>query len=57
LATSAIKSSFCTLSDDTVFLSEEDIHQLSHVDLIIASWPYQGMSMEGKQNDLQESMI
>jgi site-specific DNA-cytosine methylase len=54
LATSAIKTSFSTLAGDIALVSAEDIHRCSYVDLVIAGWPCQGMSMEGKQNGLQE---
>jgi hypothetical protein len=35
-------------------VSVEDIHCCGHVDLVIARWPCQGMSMAGKQNGLQD---
>ena len=52
LATSAIISFFSTLFGDVFLLSEKDIQWLGHVDLVIASWPCQGISMAGKQNGL-----
>jgi site-specific DNA-cytosine methylase len=52
LAISAIKTSFSMLTGDIALVSAEDIHRCSHVDLVIAGWPYQGMSMAGKQNGL-----
>jgi GAF domain-containing protein len=55
LATSTIISSFSTLVDDVALLSEKDIQWLGHADLVIAGWPYQGMSMAGNQNGLQDS--
>jgi hypothetical protein len=54
LATSAIKTSFSTLVGDIALVSAEDIHRCGHVDLVIARWPCQGMSMVGKQNGLQD---
>jgi site-specific DNA-cytosine methylase len=54
LATSAIKTSFSTLAGDIALVSAEDIHRCGHVDLVIAGWPCQGMSMAGKQNGLQD---
>jgi site-specific DNA-cytosine methylase len=54
LAISAIKTSFSTLAGDITLVSAEDIHHCGHVDLVIAEWPYQGMSMAGKQNGLQD---
>jgi site-specific DNA-cytosine methylase len=54
LATNAIKSSFSTLAGDIALISTEDIHRCGHVDLVIAGWPCQGMSMAGKQNGLQD---
>jgi hypothetical protein len=54
LATSAIKTSFSTLVGDIALVSAKDIHRCGHVDLVIAGWPCQGMSMAGKQNGLQD---
>jgi site-specific DNA-cytosine methylase len=54
LATSTIKTSFSMLTGDIVLVSAEDIHRCGHVDLVIAGWPYQGMSMASKQNGLQD---
>jgi site-specific DNA-cytosine methylase len=54
LATSAIKTSFSILAGDIALISAEDIHRCGHVDLVIAGWPCQGMSMVGKQNGLQD---
>jgi hypothetical protein len=48
LAYDAIISSFSTLVGDIALLSEKDIHWLGHVDLVIAGWPCQGMSMAGQ---------
>jgi hypothetical protein len=55
LAISAIISSFSTLVGDVALLSEKNIQWLGHVDLVIAGWPCQGMSIAGKHNDLQDS--
>jgi site-specific DNA-cytosine methylase len=52
LATSAIKTSFSAFTGDIVLVSAEDIHRCGHVNLAIAGWPCQGMSMAGKQNGL-----
>jgi site-specific DNA-cytosine methylase len=49
LATSAIKTSFSTLAGNIVLVSAQDIHHCGHVDSVIAGWPYQGMSMAGRQ--------
>jgi site-specific DNA-cytosine methylase len=54
LATSAIKTSFSTLAGNIALVSAEDIHHCGHVDLVIAGWPYQDMSMAGKHNGLQD---
>jgi site-specific DNA-cytosine methylase len=54
LATSAIKTSFSTLAGDISLVSAESIHRCGHVDLVIGGWPYQGMSMAGKQSGLQD---
>jgi hypothetical protein len=54
LATSAIKISFSTLEGDIALVSAENIHRCGHVDLVLAGWPCQGMSMAGKQNGLQD---
>jgi site-specific DNA-cytosine methylase len=51
-ANSAIIASFSTLVGDIALLSEKDIQWLGHVDLVIAGWPCQGMSMARKQNGL-----
>jgi site-specific DNA-cytosine methylase len=53
LATSAIKTSFSTLVGNIALVSTENIYRCGHVDLVIAGWPCQGMSMTGKQNGLQ----
>jgi hypothetical protein len=52
LATSAIISSFSILVGDIALLSEKDIQWFGHVDLVIASWPCQGIFMARKQNGL-----
>jgi site-specific DNA-cytosine methylase len=54
LATSAIKTSFSMLAGDIALVSAEDIYHCGHVDLVIAGWPCQGISMAGKQNGLQD---
>jgi hypothetical protein len=54
LAYTAIMSSFSTLVGDIALLSKNDIHWLGHVDLVIAGWSCQGMSMAGQQNGLQD---
>jgi hypothetical protein len=54
LATSASKTSFSTFVGDIALVSAEDIHRCGHVDLVIAGWPCQGMSMAGKKNGLQD---
>ena len=52
LATNAITSAFSMLDRDIVLITKEDVHRLGHVDLVIAGWPCQGMSMAGNQNGL-----
>jgi hypothetical protein len=42
------------LAGDIALVSAEGIHRCGHVDLVIAGWPCQGMSMAGKQNGLQD---
>jgi hypothetical protein len=54
LTTTAILSSFSSLTGDISLISEKDLHWLRHVDLVIAGWPCQGMSMAGNQNGLQD---
>jgi hypothetical protein len=54
LTTTAILSSFSSLPGDISLISEKDLHWLGHVDLVIAGWPCQGMSMAGNQNGLQD---
>jgi site-specific DNA-cytosine methylase len=54
LATSAIKTSSSTLVGDITLVSTGDIHRCGHVDLVIAGWPCQDMSMASKQNGLQD---
>ena len=48
LPTSAVISSLSTLVGDVSLLSEKDIQWLGYVDLVIAGWPCQGMSMARK---------
>jgi hypothetical protein len=45
LTTAAILSTFSSLIGDISLISEQDLHWLGHVDLVIAGWPCQGMSM------------
>jgi site-specific DNA-cytosine methylase len=54
LTTTALLSTFSSLIGDISLISEKDLHWLGHVDLVIASWPCQGMSMAGNQNGLQD---
>jgi site-specific DNA-cytosine methylase len=54
LTTTTILSSFSLLTGDISLISEQDLHWLGHLDLVIAGWPYQGMSMAGNQNGLQD---
>jgi site-specific DNA-cytosine methylase len=54
LTTIAILSAFSSLTGDISLISEKDLHWLGHVDLVIAGWPSQGMSMAGNQNGLQD---
>jgi hypothetical protein len=39
---------------DISLISEKDRHWLGHMDLVITGWPYQGISMAGNQNGLQD---
>jgi site-specific DNA-cytosine methylase len=52
LSTTALLSTFFSLTGDISLISEKNLHWLGHVDLVIASWPCQGMSMAGNQNGL-----
>jgi hypothetical protein len=54
LTTTAILSFFSSLTGDISLISEKDLHWLGYVDLVIAGWPCQGMSMAGNQNGLQD---
>jgi site-specific DNA-cytosine methylase len=54
LTTIAILSAFSSLTGDISLISEKDLYWLGHVDLVIAGWPCQGMSMVGNQNGLQD---
>jgi hypothetical protein len=54
LTTTAFISAFSSLTGDISLISEKDLHWLGHVDLVIAGWPCQGMSMAGNQNGLQD---
>jgi site-specific DNA-cytosine methylase len=54
LTTIAILSAFSSLTGDISLISEKDLHWLGHVDLVIAGWPCQGMSMAGNKNGLQD---
>jgi hypothetical protein len=54
LTTTAILSAFSSLTGDISLIPEKDLHWLGHVDLVIAGWPCQSMSMAGNQNGLQD---
>jgi hypothetical protein len=54
LTTTAILSTFSSLTGDISLISEKDLHWFGHVDLVIAGWPCQGMSMAWNQNGLQD---
>jgi site-specific DNA-cytosine methylase len=54
LTMTALVSAFSSLTGDISLISEKDLHWLGYVDLVIASWPCQGMSMAGNQNGLQD---
>jgi site-specific DNA-cytosine methylase len=54
LTTITLLSAFSSLTSDISLISEKDLHWLGHVDLVIAGWPCQGMSMTGNQNGLQD---
>jgi hypothetical protein len=54
LTTTTLLSTFSSFTDDIYLISDKDLHLLGHVDLVIGSWPCQGMSMVGNQNGLQD---
>jgi site-specific DNA-cytosine methylase len=54
LTTTAILSSFSSLTGDISLILEKNLHWIGNVDLVIAGWPCQGMSMAGNQNGLQD---
>jgi hypothetical protein len=54
LTTITLLSAFSSLTSDISLISEKDLHWLGHVDLVIAGWPCQGMSMVENQNGLQD---
>jgi site-specific DNA-cytosine methylase len=54
LTTTVILSAFSSLTGDISLISEKDLHWLGYVDLVIAGWPYQGISMTENQNGLQD---
>jgi hypothetical protein len=54
LTTTANLLVFSSLTGDISLISDKDLHWLGHVDLVIAGWPCQGMSMAGNQNGLQD---
>jgi hypothetical protein len=54
LTTTALLSASSSLTGDISLISKKDLHWLGHVDLVIAGWPYQGMSMARNQNGLQD---
>jgi hypothetical protein len=53
LTTTAILSAFSSLTGDISLISKKDLHWVGYVDLVIAGWPCQSMSMAGNQNGLQ----
>jgi site-specific DNA-cytosine methylase len=54
LTTFVLLSAFSSLTSDISLISEKDLHWLGHMDLVIAGWPCQGMSMAGNHNGLQD---
>jgi hypothetical protein len=54
LITIAILSTFSSLTGDISLISENDLHWLGHMDLVITSWPCQGLSMASNQNGLHD---
>ena len=50
----ATRRCFTALSDDIRLIDDVQLRLLGHVDLVIAGWPCQGMSMAGKQNGLYD---
>jgi hypothetical protein len=47
LTTTVLLSAFSSLTGDISLISEKDLHWFGHVDLVIAGWPCQSMSMAG----------
>jgi hypothetical protein len=54
LTTTTLLSAFASLIGNISLILEKDLHWLGHVDLVIAGWPCQGMSMAGNQNGFQD---
>jgi hypothetical protein len=54
LTTTTLLSAFASLIGNISLILEKDLHWLEHVDLVIAGWPCQGMSMAGNQNGFQD---
>ena len=47
LTTIVLLLAFSSLTGDISLISEKDLHWLGYMDLVIAGWPCQGMSMAG----------
>ena len=52
----ATRFCFTALADDVRLIDIEQLRLLGQVDLVIAGWPCQGMSMAGHQNGLRDRM-
>ena len=46
--------SFTTLAQDVLLIDEDQLRAHGPVDVVIAGWPCQGLSMAGNQNGLQD---
>jgi site-specific DNA-cytosine methylase len=55
LPRSATKRAFIVLPSDISLISREEITRHGPIDLVIAGWPCQGMSMAGHQNGLHDA--
>jgi hypothetical protein len=53
----ATRRCFTALSNDIHLVDDVQLRLLGRVDLVIAGWPCQGMSMAGNQNGLQDRRI
>ena len=54
LSIEATLVSFTALAQDVLLIEEDQLQTHGPVDVVIAGWPYQGLSMAGNQNGLQD---